>query len=147
MPNGADIQLTGFRKGRDAGTNGLLPMISRRALLTGTGAALALGTVVIGSPPAYTPRLERPLTLQERWVEAITARARILHPSRRMRDHLRSLDADVRTYLDSAERASGDEGVFRGYQFDGKDSSALSGTATRLATLARAWSTPESAFS
>ncbi|MGP9581711.1 polysaccharide lyase family 8 super-sandwich domain-containing protein [Brachybacterium sp. AOP35-5H-19] len=121
-------------------------MIPRRAMLTGTGTAVALGAFFLGSSPAYTPLPERPPTLQERWVEAITARARILHPSRRMRDHLAEMDSDVRGHLRSADEASGGN-VFTAYPLDGEDSSALSGTATWLATMARAWSTPGSDFS
>lgn len=116
-------------------------------MLTGTGTAVALGAFFLGSSPAYTPLPERPPTLQERWVEAITARARILHPSRRMRDHLADMDSDVRGYLDSADEANGGRDVFNAYPLDGEDSSALSGTATWLATMARAWSTPGSRFS
>ena len=125
----------------------LFPMIPRRALLAGTGTAVTLGAVLLGSTPAYTPLPERPLTLQERWVEAITARGRILHPTPHMRDHLDELDANVRNYLDSAAEASRGGDIFKAYPIDGENSSALSGTATWLATMARAWSTPGSSFS
>lgn len=138
---------TGSKKGRDARASELFTMIPRRAVLSSTGTAVALGALVLASPPAYTPLPERPPTLQERWVEAITARARIVHASWRMRDHLTAMDSDVRTYLSSADEASGGSEVFHAYPFDGEESSALSGTATWLATMARAWSTPGSDFS
>lgn len=141
------VRETGPRKGRDARASELFPMIPRRAVLSGTGTAVALGAFFLASSPAYTPLPERPPTLQERWVEAITARARIVHASRRMRAHLTAMDSDVRAYLSSADEASGGSDVFHAYPLDGEESSALSGTATWLATMARAWSTPGSDFS
>lgn len=119
--------------------------IPRRVVLTGTGAVLAAGAILLGAGPAETPLPERPVTLRDRWIEAITARSRMLHPTAQVTSQLRALDNSVRAYLDDAAEADGGA-VFASLPFDGEDSSALSVTATRLATMSKAWLTPGSAF-
>lgn len=129
------------------GSSDQVSKLPRRTLLTGAGAATVLGAVALTSSPAHTPVPPRPLTLQERWVEAITARGRVFHPTRRMRHHLDSMAATVRECLALVEQASGSPNVFTDRPLDGEDSSSLSGTASRLATMAGAWATPRSGFS
>lgn len=134
------------RKDEMREASGPLPTIPRRVVLTGAGAAVAAGALVLGAGPANTPLLESPPTLRDRWIEAITARSRMLNPTERMRTHLHPMDEDVRTYLDSADDAD-DRDVFSRFPFDREEASAFSMTATWLATMAKAWSTPGSAFS
>src|SRR5699024_1372966 len=121
--------------------------VPRRAVLTGSGVAVGLGLYFLGAGPAHTPLPEQPLALRERWIEAITARARIDRSSARVVSHLDALDEAVRSYLDSADKADGNAEIFSRYPLDGEDSSAVSGSATWLARMAQAWITPGSDFS
>lgn len=118
--------------------------LPRRAVLTGVGATLATGAVLL-VPPAETPIPEQPLTLRERWIEVVTARSRMAHPSRRARTQLHALDDEVRAYLEDASRARGGR-VFASLSFDSEDAGVFSRAATRLSTMATAWLTPGSAF-
>lgn len=119
--------------------------IPRRAVLTGAGAAATVGAILLGAGQADTPLLEQPPGLRNRWIEAVTARSRMLHPSVQAQSQLQAMDEDVRSYLD--ETAGADRGeVFASQPFDGEEAGALSVTATRLSTMARAWLTPGSAF-
>src|SRR5699024_5682468 len=119
--------------------------IPRRAVLTGAGAAVTTGAILLGAGQADTPLPEQPLGLRNRWIEAVTARSRMLHPSTQTLSHLREIDEDVRIYLDEAAEAGGGD-VFSSLPFDGEDAGAFSLTATRLSTMAKAWLTPGSAF-
>lgn len=121
--------------------------VPRRAVLTGSGVAVGLGLYFLGADPALTPLPEQPLALRERWIEAITARARIDRSSARVVSHLDALDEAVRSYLDNADKAEGNAEIFSRYPIDGEDSSAVSGSATWLARMAQAWITPGSDFS
>lgn len=123
------------------------PTIPRRAVLTGAGATLALGAFLLPHVPARTPLPEWPLDLRERWIEVLTARARLDPESPRIRQHLASMDDAVHTYLDTAAEATDGPEIFSRYPIDGENAGALSGSATWLATMARAWSTPGSKFS
>lgn len=123
-----------------------VPPLTRRTVLTGTGVAVALGAVFLGAPPAHTPLVNRPSDLRDRWTEIITARARLDPTDLRVRHHMARNDSDVRAFvrsMDSSENGS----VFSDYELDGENSSALSGTATRLAAMARSWVTPASQWS
>ncbi|MGP5292324.1 polysaccharide lyase family 8 super-sandwich domain-containing protein, partial [Brachybacterium tyrofermentans] len=121
--------------------------VPRRAVLTGSGVAVGLGLYLLGTGPGLTPLPDQPAALRERWIEAITARARIDRSSARIVSHLDALDEAVRSSLDSADKADGNTEIFSRYPIDGEDSSAVSGSATWLARMAQAWITPGSDFS
>lgn len=125
--------------------SGIPDGIPRRAVLTGAGAALATGAILLGTGQADTPIPEQPPGLRDRWIEALTGRSRILHPAAQALAHLKAMDEDVRTYLDEAADAE-DGAVFASLPFDGEDSGAFSVTATRLSTMAKSWLTPGSSF-
>lgn len=120
--------------------------IDRRAFLAGAGGAVALGAVGLGAPPAFTPTTEEPVDLRDRWTEILTARAHLNIVGPRVREHLHRNDSEVSSFLHAARNAP-DGSVFPEYPFESDESGALSSTATRLATMARAWATPASSWS
>lgn len=121
--------------------------IPRRALLTGAGAAVAMGALLQPEVPAQTPPPKRTVDLRGRWIDVITARTRLDPTSPRVRQHLASMDNDVRSYLKSAAESSEGPDAFSRYPFDGENADAFSLSATWLAKMARAWATPASEFS
>lgn len=122
------------------------PTLPRRTLLTGAGAAVALGAVGLFAPPALTPLVARPPDLRDLWTELLTARARLDPTNARIRHHLEAEENSVRIAVRSMDHAQVGS-VFSGYAFDGESSSSLTGTAKRLATMSRAWVTPASRWS
>ena len=127
--------------------SGTRDAIPRRAFLAGAGAVTAIGAVLVPAAPSHTPLVEWPVDLRERWIEMITARSRIDIGQPRVRTHLEAMDAEVRTYLDSAADAADGTDIFARFPVDGEDSGAFSNSATWLALMARAWATPGSEFS
>lgn len=121
-------------------------VLGRRAFLAGTGAAVALGAVTLASPPAFTPLVERPADLSDRWTEILTGRARLDIVDPRARQHLEQLDSTVDSFVQVSDSAP-EGSVFPEYPLAGAESGALSSTATRLVTMASAWATPASSWS
>ena len=110
--------------------SGTRDAIPRRAFLAGAGAVTAIGAVLVPAAPSHTPLVEWPVDLRERWIEMITARSRIDIGQPRVRTHLEAMDAEVRTYLDSAADAADGTGIFARFPVDGEDSGAFSNSAT-----------------
>lgn len=122
------------------------PVLDRRTFLAGTGAAVTFGAIALGSPPAFTPLAKQPDDLRDRWTEILTARARLDFVEPRAQQLLQESDSDVGAFLRASENVP-EGSVFPEYPLGGEDSGALSGTATRLAAMARAWVTPASTWS